>query len=115
LIRSEALGYQPGWITHAAGRELASPRYQYFIARVDGEPAACGALVDVGSPARLEYVATRPAFQGRGLALALVQTIQRAAIGPLFLLYTREVAGRLYQRAGFVSAGEVLETECWAQ
>lgn len=112
-IRSEALGYQPGWLTSMAARELTSPRYRYYIARVDDEPAACAALVDHGRPYRLEYVATRPSFQGRGLAFALVQQIQREAQGPLFLLYTRENAGRLYRRAGFTPAGDLVETECW--
>lgn len=65
LIRSEALGYQRGWITCAAAR-------------------------------------------------ALVQRIQRIAAGPLFLLYTQENAGRIYQRAGFVHAGDLVETECWS-
>lgn len=110
-IRGEAWGYQPGWLTQMAAREMVSPAYHYFIARVEGEPAACGALVDYGDPARLEYVATRPAFRGRGLAQALVRRIQQFG-RPLYLLYTREDARRVYERAGFVPAGELVETDC---
>lgn len=113
-IRGQAWGFQPHWLTYLTARELPNPAYQYFILRVEGEPAACAALVDHGDPCRLEYVATRPSFQGRGLALTLVRQIQQVG-RPLYLMYSRENAGRVYERAGFAHAGEWHETECWLE
>ncbi len=136
LIRAEAFGYSTGWIEKQVGYQMADPFTRYHLALVDGEPAACvsayapgPAANAVASPpgsvwaaetppippgaAIVNDVATRPAFQRRGVASALIARVQAEASGPVLLFAAAENAERLYRRAGFRPAGFWEATSCW--
>jgi GNAT superfamily N-acetyltransferase len=52
---------------------LAGDPVVLYLARVDGEPAACVGALDEGGDCGIYVVATRPEAQGRGLASALMR------------------------------------------
>ncbi|MHB8758296.1 MAG: GNAT family N-acetyltransferase [Bacillota bacterium] len=113
--RAEANGWEPGWVKRQLTYQLEQEGLRYFLATVDGEPAACACLVELTEPQRLEYVATRPGFRRRGLAGAVVGRIQREAAGPLILGCVDEGAERLYARAGFSVRAEYSEVDAWLE
>lgn len=64
------------WAAHfadAAQRNRLDPQQTLYLARVDGEPAACALLLRDAGVAGIHAVATRPAFRRRGLAQALLE------------------------------------------
>jgi putative acetyltransferase len=91
--------------------QLFEPHMRFFVARLDGLAAACGGVALFDDYAEVKRMYTRPAARGRGLAKALLRTIEdearasgknvlRLETGP----YQAEALG-LYQRAGFASRG----------
>jgi predicted N-acetyltransferase YhbS len=103
-LRSEALG---------------QPLPRTWVALVDGEPAGCARLVAADHPARpdltpwLASVFVSPVWRRRGIASALVQTVQQAAQAagfPALYLFTEDQA-RLYARQGFVAFGTVARVD----
>ena len=114
-VRAEANGWDSGWVKRQLAHQLEQAGLRYFLASVDGEPAACACLVELTGPQRLEYVATRPALQRRGLASAVVGRIQREAVGPLILGCVDDGAERLYARAGFTVRAEYSEVGAWLE
>jgi putative acetyltransferase len=80
----------------------------FFVARIDGQPAACGGVLLVGDEyAEIKRMYVRPAFRGSGVgARILGHLINHARQRGIRLLRletgTYQVeAIRLYQRAGF--------------
>lgn len=82
------------------------------MARVEGEPAGCAALIRLGPYAVVDHVATLPECQGRGLASGLIRWLQAASDRPLLLQVVNTLAERIYAKAGFVKQGEIAETMC---
>jgi GNAT superfamily N-acetyltransferase len=84
----------------------------FFVARCDGEPAACGGVQLIGSEyGELKRMYVRPAHRGRSLAKLLVEHLAAHArahgVGRLRLetgVFQREAIG-LYERMGFVQIG----------
>jgi putative acetyltransferase len=101
---------------HMTVEEMAGPETTVFVAREDGRAVACGALRR--HPDRIGEVKrmyTQPQFQGRGtggrILDAVVELAQREGIGRLVLETgdRHPAAWRVYERAGFVRCGAVLD------
>jgi N-acetylglutamate synthase-like GNAT family acetyltransferase len=101
------------WLRRRTQTLLAAPSVRYFIAWVDGQPAATAMCFQTEEAGLIESVATRPAFRRRGLASAIIQQIQSDSRVPLFLDVEDEGAERIYARRGFVLAAHAPEWQCW--
>ena len=87
--------------------EMLAPNVTFFVARIDGRPMGCVALVDETGYGEIKRLFLRPEARGRGLAQALMAEVEqycrdiglreiRAETSPLLV----EAAG-LYQRLGY--------------
>jgi N-acetylglutamate synthase-like GNAT family acetyltransferase len=86
---------------------------QLFVARLDGIAAGAASLTaPYNGIAELAGVATSPAFRRRGIAGAITYAVAERAfaqgVKQLFLTAASREAGRVYARAGFVTAGHGL-------
>jgi GNAT superfamily N-acetyltransferase len=100
------------WMVRYLERLVPSPASHYYLARVDGEPAAMAALYEGEGCALVQDVATRPKYRRRGLSTALITWLQRRATVPLFLQVSNPEAERIYARAGFQVWGELEQVTC---
>lgn len=100
------------WLVRYLERLIPSPASHYYLARVDGVPAAVAALHEGAGCALVQEVATRPTHRRRGLATALITWLQRRATTPLFLQVGNPEAERIYARAGFRVWGEIEQVTC---
>lgn len=95
------------------GPALASFAGRAYVARLDGRPASCLAIVDAGDDAYVALVATRPEAQRRGLAGELLRHALREArerdLATTTLEATRAGAP-VYGRLGYRDLGVV---EMW--
>ncbi|MCI0581574.1 MAG: GNAT family N-acetyltransferase [Chloroflexi bacterium] len=80
----------------------------FFVARVDGAPAACGGVLLVpGEYAEVKRMYVRPAFRGRGLGRAVLEHLAAHARARGFSILRLETgihqveAIAMYERAGF--------------
>jgi GNAT superfamily N-acetyltransferase len=100
------------WRVRYLERLVSSPTSHYYLARVDGVPAAMAALQEGEGCALVQEVATSPGHRRRGLATALITWLQRRAMVPLFLQVSNPEAERIYARAGFRVWGELAQVTC---
>ncbi|GGB58891.1 N-acetyltransferase [Roseibium aquae] len=101
---------------HLAPEDMANDRTTVFVARVDGAVAACGALYrHGGGVAEVKRMYTCPAFQGLGLAKAVLSRIIELAEqegAQRIVLETGHnyaAARKLYEQFGFEPCGPVLD------
>ncbi|TAK02103.1 MAG: GNAT family N-acetyltransferase [Chloroflexota bacterium] len=80
----------------------------FFVARVDGAPAACGGVLLVpGEYAEVKRMYVRPAFRGQGLGRAVLEHLAGHARANRFTILRLETgihqveAIAMYERAGF--------------
>ena len=84
-----------------------SPGILFFIARLDGNPAGCGAVALDDGFAEVKRMYVRPAARGRGVAQAILARLEaeaRAHGVTRLALETgdeQHAAIRFYERAGF--------------
>ena len=91
---------------------LLSQRVEFFVARVDGQAAACGGLKFYGKEyAEVKRMYVRPGFRGLGLAKAILQRLEEhaAANEVRFLrletgILQAEAIG-LYELSGYTEIG----------
>ncbi len=94
--------------------DYAPPRGLLLVARVDGEPAGCGAIrplddSDYANACEMKRLYVRPAFRGFGLGRQLVEALmdgaRRAGYATMLLdtLDEMEAARELYSSLGFGS------------
>ncbi len=88
--------------------DVEVPRAAFVVARIDGQPAGCGALRPLDeSHAEVKRMYTRPEYRRNGVAQAILAEIERAAkqfgyrsiklqTGPL-----QPEAVQLYERVGY--------------
>jgi putative acetyltransferase len=101
---------------HMTPQDMAGEATTVFVARVDGKPAACGALHRHGNGvAEVKRMYTRADFQGKGLGGRLLDRIVSLARKEGFSSLVLETgdkhhaAWRIYERAGFKRCGPVLD------
>jgi len=101
---------------HLAPEDMANDRTTVFVARVDGAVAACGALYrHSDGVAEVKRMYTRPAYQGLGLARAILTRILELAEQEGMTQIVLETghnyaaARKLYEQFGFEPCGPVLD------
>lgn len=101
---------------HMTPQDMAGEATTVFVARVDGKAAACGALHRHGGGiAEVKRMYTRPAFQGLGIGGRILKEIVGLAEHEGYASLVLETgdkhpaAWRIYERAGFIRCGPVLD------
>ncbi|MET1411512.1 GNAT family N-acetyltransferase [Roseibium sp. HPY-6] len=101
---------------HMSTEDMAGDATTVFVARVDGDAAACGALHrHANGIAEVKRMYTRPIFQGQGLGGKILERIVQLAQSEGFSALVLETgdkhpaAWRIYERAGFSRCGPVLD------
>lgn len=101
---------------HMTVEDIAGAATTVFVARVDGNAAACGALHRHGEGiAEVKRMYTRPAYQGHGIGGRILEQIVTLAEREGFATLVLETgdrhpaAWRIYERAGFTRCGPVLD------
>lgn len=101
---------------HLSAEDMAGDATTVFMARVDGDAAACGALHrHANGIAEVKRMYTRPTFQGQGLGGKILERIVQLAQSEGFTSLVLETgdkhpaAWRIYERAGFSRCGPVLD------
>lgn len=117
VVRSNP-GYPPPMldtIVQVAVDRLNDPQYDMYVALVDDQPAALGALLQVGDIGSIETVYVAPAFRRSGVAATLIAhltALSRRLALRITCLETEETnlpAQALYRRCGFEPAGTFRE------
>jgi GNAT superfamily N-acetyltransferase len=103
------------WLRRVLGALLPAAGLRYYLARVDGVPAACAMLLQLPEIGLIEDVATAPSYRRRGLASALIRQIQSHTSTPLLLEVSDEGAQRIYTRAGFEVRAAIQRWHCWLE
>jgi putative acetyltransferase len=104
-------GYEPEQRHGLSLDQLFQPHIRFFVARVNGEPAGCGAVVLFDDFAEVKRMYTRDAVRGRGVGKAILARLEREARDAgksLLRLETgvdQTAAIGLYERCGFVKCG----------
>lgn len=106
----------PEFCYHMTAEEMARDDTSVFIARVDGEAVACGAMRrHEGRVGEVKRMYTRPQWQGRGIGGKILDEIERCANDEHFERLVLETgdrhpaAWRVYERNGFSRCGAVLD------
>ncbi len=84
-----------------------------YLARLDGEPAACVCVTDHGGDAGVWAVATLPEARGRGLSTALMRRALRDAAGrgcTTSTLQATKLGAPVYEKVGY---GDIGAIEMW--
>ncbi len=88
--------------------KLIARGVEFFVARVDGQPAGCGGIEIVGAEyGELKRMFVRPSFRGRGISKAILDHllgVARKRGVPVVRLETgihQRAAIALYEAAGF--------------
>ena len=96
--------------------QMAQPDTTVFLARDDGTAVACGALRrHADRTGEVKRMYTRPSHQGRGIGGRILAEIEALAHKEGFERLVLETgdrhpaAWRVYERAGFVRCGRVLD------
>lgn len=101
-----------------AGYRAKSGPYRFHLARIDGKPAAYGALVAAPSGAGMvEDLFTLPTYRKRGIASAMIAqfstALEEQGCTSIFLgAMVGEQARHLYAKLGF---RPVMLTRCWVR
>jgi ribosomal protein S18 acetylase RimI-like enzyme len=89
----------------ASPRVLLSPHVSAFVARLQGQPAACAMCLTTGEVAGIYWVATRADARRRGLGNLLTRTAVRAGFARgarLVVLHATDLGRPVYDRIGFL-------------
>jgi putative acetyltransferase len=87
------------------------PDVLFFVARLDGEPAGCGAVALADGYGEVKRMYVRPQARGKNVAQAVLERIEQEArtrkVDRLVLETgdIRHAAMRFYERAGFPRCG----------
>jgi DNA-binding MarR family transcriptional regulator/GNAT superfamily N-acetyltransferase len=109
LSRRFDAGFDPGKGAAVGAEAMNPPRGWFFLARLDGRPVGCGALVRLSADAgEIKRMWTAPDARGLGVAKRLIAAIEaqarEAGIALLKLDTNRALkeAHALYRKLGFV-------------
>jgi N-acetylglutamate synthase-like GNAT family acetyltransferase len=101
------------WLRRRTQTLIAAPSVRYYVAWMNGQPAAAAMCFQTEDRGLIESVATRPAYRRRGLASAIIARIQSDSGTPLLLEVEEDGAERIYARRGFILAADAPEWQCW--
>jgi putative acetyltransferase len=106
----------PEFCSHMTVEDMADADTTVFVARVNGEAVACGALRrDADGVGEVKRMYTIPARQGEGIGgriLARIEALARDEGLTRLVLETghaHHAAYRVYERGGFIRCGPVLD------
>lgn len=106
----------PEFCFHMTVEQMAGADTTLWVARLDGEAVACGALKrHAGRIAEVKRMYTLPKVQGQGIGGRIVREIESLALEEGFSRLVLETgdrhpaAWRVYERAGFRRCGPVLD------
>lgn len=106
-VRFEA-GFDPARGNDVSEVEMTPPAGWFFLARLDGAPAGCGALLRIDeTTGEIKRMWTAPFARGRGVARRIIETIEQTARAEgltLLRLDTNKAlkeAHALYRKLGF--------------
>ena len=106
----------PEFCFHMTVEQMAGADTTLWVARLDGEAVACGALKrHAGGIAEVKRMYTLPKVQGQGIGGRIVREIESLARAEGFARLVLETgdrhpaAWRVYERAGFRRCGPVLD------
>lgn len=106
----------PEFCFHMTAEQMADADTTVFIARENGEAVACGALRrHPGGTGEVKRMYTRPSHRGRKIGAAIVREVEALARSEGFSRLVLETGDRhpaawtVYERAGFVRCGPVLD------
>ena len=71
--------YAPDRLVRLAPEDLAAPNVQFFVARQNGRPLGCVALVDELRHGVIRRLHVRPEARGLGIGFALMLAVEQAA------------------------------------
>jgi N-acetylglutamate synthase-like GNAT family acetyltransferase len=111
-INDRAYGFGGDWFSRAL-TDLPSGVVRIYVARQDGEPVACSAIVDHGANCEVNMVAVVPEARGRGLsgkliAHGLADAVARGA--RTSTLVATKLGRPVYEKLGFEGLGAL---EMW--
>ncbi|WNM24327.1 helix-turn-helix domain-containing GNAT family N-acetyltransferase [Demequina capsici] len=102
-------GYDPAKAVPIASDDLAEPHGAFLVARLHGQPVACGGVtVPVGAPAFLKRMWVAPSARGLGVGALLLDALEARAVrggADVVRLDTNSVLGpacRMYESRGYV-------------
>ena len=110
-LNEEALGLSAGEL--GAVTPALAARSEFYVAREDGDPAACAVALDEGGDCGIYCVATRPASRRHGLATGLVRQAlleARSRGCTSSSLQSSAVGFSVYQQIGYRDCGAL---EIW--
>jgi GNAT superfamily N-acetyltransferase len=87
----------------AAAAGLLGGATRFWTARLDGEPAACACSHESDGVVSVEYVATLPAYRGRGLGEAVTWAATRADPRRAAVLVASDPGRPVYERMGYLA------------
>lgn len=91
--------------------EFKHPAFTHYLLRFDGVACATACIFEDEGQAQMESVATLEEFRGQGLIGYLIQHIQlevqKRGLENLWVFPISERVGKVYQRSGFDTIGEI--------
>jgi putative acetyltransferase len=106
----------PEFVFHLTVEQMATPDTTVFTARDDGAAVACGALKRHDSGiGEVKRMYTRPSHRGRKIGAMIVERIEALARSEGLRRPVLEIGDRhpaawtVYERAGFIRCGPVLD------
>ena len=109
LARRFDAGFDPGRGAAVGAEAMTPPRGWFFLARLDGQPVGCGALIRLSADAgEIKRMWTAPDVRGLGVARRIIDAVEatarEAGVTTLRLDTNRALkeAHALYRKLGFV-------------
>ena len=106
----------PEFVFHMTAEQMAEPGTTVFIAREDGLAVACGALKrHADGVGEVKRMYTRPSHRGQKIGAMIVERIEGLARAEGLNQLVLETGDRhpaawtVYERAGFIRCGPVLD------
>jgi len=105
-----------GWLQAARGVDIGNTPWKMYLGRLNGDPVATNMLFTGGGVAGIYGVATVPAVRrkGVGAAISLFPLLKAREMGYRYaVLFSTEMAVRVYERIGFRHTGMHINRYLW--
>lgn len=111
LAEIEKLCFSKPWSYEALAEELSNPLAVFYVAEIDGKPAAYAGMHHIIDEGYITNIAVRPDYRGKGLGTSLVRVLDSYAHDNDLAMLTLEVrrsnkvAIAIYDKTGFDEEG----------